>query len=477
MDSAIRQTKIVATVGPASDEPDVLRQMLRSGVDVVRLNFSHASHDYARTMVRRTRSIAEEINRPVAILQDLCGPKIRVGQLYRGHVELEPGQRIVITTRAITGNAESISTNYEGFARDVKPGDRILLDDGQIEFRAVSTSSEEVVAEVVFGGTLLAHKGINLPGVELSCPSLTAKDAADLVLGIELDVDFVALSFVRSGDDMKHLRSAMGDNGADIPIIAKIEKPEALDDLDEILAISDGIMVARGDLGVELGAEQVPIAQKNIISEANQLGVPVITATQMLESMTEHPRPTRAEASDVANAILDGTDAVMLSAETSIGRYPSRSVRTMAEIAVQVEASEPYARKLAASPLRGLATFEDAAADAACHAAHTIDARAIVVFSMSGRTASEVAQRRPDRPIFALTPEQSTYRRLAMMWGVRPAIVPQAGDAEEQLRLGECKLLELGLVQSGDILVVVVGNTPATGATDTIRIHRVTQND
>ena len=472
----MRHTRIVATVGPATNTQDSLRDMCMAGASVFRLNFSHCSHDQALETITQARSISKELGVPVAVLQDLCGPKIRTGKLDGGAMELVPGHNITITTKPILGGANRISTTYEHFAKDVRPGDRILLADGEMELRAISTADDEVNAEVVFGGTLGDSKGINLPGVALSCPALTEKDLDDLKFGLEQGVDYVALSFVRRGEEMQQLRQIIDAAGSDARTIAKIEKPEALDDLDAIFTHSDAIMVARGDLGVELSPEQVPTVQKDIIRRANRMGVPVITATQMLESMTHSPRPTRAEASDVANAILDGTDAVMLSAETSIGQYPVRAVRTMANIAEQVEASEPFARLLEETRLLRHVTFEDAAADAACHAAHTINAKAIVAFTMSGATAGELSQRRPGKPIYALTPRQSTYQCMALEWGVQPIVIPQGRQMDEQLQMGERALLDAKLVSPGDIVVIVVGTSPVKGATDTIKIHRIAGN-
>jgi pyruvate kinase len=334
----MRRTKIVATIGPASSSPETLERLVRAGADVLRLNFSHGSHEQHQEVIRASREIAARLDRPIALLQDLSGPKIRTGRVKDNAITLRAGARLTITTdAAVEGTPERITTTYSALPRDVKPGDQILLDDGNLELRVLSAAGESVLCEVVDGGPLRSNKGMNLPGVTLSTPALTDKDRIDLAFGVRNGVDYVALSFVRRAADVEQARELMRSLGGELPIVAKIEKPQALEELSAILRAADGVMVARGDLGVEIGTEDVPIVQKRIIAAANRAGKAVITATQMLESMIENPRPTRAEASDVANAILDGTDAVMLSGESAIGKYPIEAVQTMARIADYTE--------------------------------------------------------------------------------------------------------------------------------------------
>jgi len=464
------RTKIVATLGPATDSLKRIRALVEAGVDVFRLNFSHGTHEEHAARFRRIRQAARSLRANVCVLQDLQGPKMRVGCLKGGGpVELVPGRRTTITTQAIVGDAECFSSSYRALHRDVHRGDRILLDDGLLELRVVGVSGHNVSCEVVNGGPLGEHKGINLPGVAVSAPALSAKDRRDLEFGLELGVDAVALSFVRRAADVRLAQRLVRRLGGDAPIIAKIEKPEAIDELEAILHAADGVMVARGDLGVEMPPEQVPVLQKRIIQRANALGKPVITATQMLESMIREPRPTRAEASDVANAIFDGTDAVMLSAETAVGQYPLESVEMMTRIA---EAAESVRRprhpdEIAALPIPA------AIADAAVHAAEDIQAACLVVFTISGATARLLAQRRPPCPIHAFSPVEATCRRLAMVWGVEAHPAPMARATDTLVSDAERLLLRLGAVRRGDRIVFVAGTTPLPGATDVVKVLRV----
>jgi len=466
------RTKIVATVGPATSSPRRLRELVEAGVDVFRLNFSHGTHADHEAVFRRIRRLAASPRWNVCVLQDLQGPKIRTGRLKDGvPVVLEPGARATITTREMAGDAECFSTSYRALPRDVGRGDRILLDDGLLELRVRSVADDEVRCEVVVGGLLGEHKGINLPGVLVSAPALTPKDRRDLKFGLKLGVDAVALSFVRRVADVAAVRRLVRRSGADAPVIAKIEQPEAVEELEAILDASDGVMVARGDLGVELPPEQVPVIQKRIIREANARGKPVITATQMLESMVRQPRPTRAEASDVANAIFDGTDAVMLSAETAVGKYPLGSVKMMTRIA---EAAESVAR-----PERGPHCEERrlsvpaAVADAAERAAADLGASAIVILTLSGSTARLVAQRRPPCPIHAFSPAPQTCRRLAMVWGVEAHAIPMGNDTDALVANAERRLLRLDVVRKGDRIVLVAGTTPLPGATNMVKVLEV----
>ncbi|MFW6188868.1 MAG: pyruvate kinase [Planctomycetota bacterium] len=471
------RTKIVATVGPASGDAESIRRLVAVGVDVFRLNFSHGDHATHAEYIQNIREAAEGAPEPVAVLQDLQGPRIRTGPL-QGHrpVELTEGAEVELRPGEFQGDAEVLSVSYPQLPADVRPGDHILLADGTIELRVLESDEERVRCRVSLGGELGEHKGINLPGVDLSIASPTDKDVEDLRFGIDHGVDFVALSFVRTPAEIERLKEQMrsyaGEEGV-LPVIPKIEKPEALQRLHEIMEASDGAMVARGDLGIEMRTEEVPGAQKRIIRMANRHGLPVITATQMLESMIDSPRPTRAEASDVANAILDGTDAVMLSGETSIGRYPVQAVRTMDNISREIE---HHCREEARKPPEfeevGSAP-EHALANAACAVGRELEAAGIVAFTITGNTARYVSQRRPQCPIFALTPEQRTYRRLALVWGVLPVMLEEFESTDQLIRQGGEKLLEMDVVNPGDTVVYVAGATTGTpGGTDMLKIGR-----
>ncbi|MDZ4277787.1 MAG: pyruvate kinase, partial [Dehalococcoidia bacterium] len=417
----MRRTKIVATLGPATDDEGVLRRLIEAGTDVVRVNFSHGERDAHAKRITSVRRLAEQMGRVVAVMQDLQGPKLRVGALRGGAVELREGARVVITTEQVRGTSRRISTSYRDLPRNVRRGDAVLLDDGLLELRVEGASGNEVECTVVRGGSLRERKGINLPGVQISSPALTAKDDDDLRFGLAQGVDMVALSFVRRPEDAKPARRIMAEAGVNVPLLAKIEKPEALKHLDRILRAFDGVMVARGDLGVELSAEQVPAAQKRIIARANALGKPVITATQMLDSMTHSRTPTRAEASDVANAVLDGSDAVMLSGETAIGEFPVDAVRMMDRIVREAE-------RLPGPPpqIEGRVRSR---AHAVCYAAvalaEEVGADALAALTRSGRTARILSKLRPGIPIFSLCEREAVARQLARWRGVAPVMVDQ----------------------------------------------------
>jgi pyruvate kinase len=477
----MRRTKIVATVGPASRSPQKLEQLVQAGVNVFRLNFSHGSHDEHLAVITSVREIATRLRKPIALLQDLSGPKIRTGKVKDG-VELVNGARITITTEPLVeGDAELISTTYEALPHDVKPGDRVLLDDGNLELRVQRTSGTRVECEVVDGGPLRSNKGINLPGVALSTPALTEKDRRDLAFGVEHGVDFIALSFVRQEQDLEQARELVRSLGARSSLIAKIEKPQALDNLEAILAAADGVMVARGDLGVELGTENVPIAQKRIIAAANNAGRVVITATQMLESMIENPRPTRAEASDVANAILDGTDAVMLSGESAVGKFPVETVETMARIALFTEehgassirrrdsrrSDQPRGPQAPGTPITRSLTR------VAVSVAEELGCKLILAFTESGITARLLAMHRPRVPVIAVTPSEQVYRQLALSWGVVPVRADLAGSTDDLLSIGEQQLRARAIVESGDTILMLSGHSAAAAATNMLRVHTV----
>ncbi len=455
------RTKIVATLGPASQDEQTIRELIRAGMNVARLNFSHGSYTDHAVRIERIRRISKELGQPVTILQDLQGPKIRTGEIAGGSVELLPGQALTLTTEPMIGDQKMVSVDYPGLPASVKPGSRILLDDGNLELSVTAVNKDRVETLVSLGGTLKPHKGVNLPGGLLEIPGFTQKDEDDLSFGLEHGVDAIAMSFVRSAKDVETVRSAIARLAPEkswMPVISKLERPEALHNLEEIVNASDGVMVARGDLGVEMSPETVPIAQKEIIEQANCHARVVITATQMLDSMIHSPRPTRAEASDVANAIFDGSDAVMLSGETAAGQYPVQSVSMMHNIICQAEAhlSEWGHWKGTCAPE---SSQDDAyfLTLAARELAHDRNVAAISVFTRSGRTALLMSKTRPRVPILAFTPEPDTYHRMGLYWGVQPHLVPQADTIEEMLRAVETAMVESSLVEAGQQVVVICG--------------------
>ena len=470
-----RRTKIVATVGPACAEKKQLEELLNTGVDVFRLNFSHGELEQKATWITQIREIAEQNQKTVAILGDLQGPKIRTGLMANGSQTLEPGQEVIITTDDVLGADGLIPTIYPALPHDVVPGDQILLDDGQLELEVLKSVANNVHCRVKVGGVLKDRKGINLPGVKVSAPALTPKDLADLDFAIEQQLDWVALSFVRTAEEVKQLKQILVERNSPISIIAKIEKPEAVDNFSAILAATDGVMVARGDLGVEVPSEQVPLIQKRIIRECNQLGKPVITATQMLESMIANPRPTRAETSDVANAILDGTDAVMLSGETAAGLHPVEAVKVMDRVARDIE-SEPTLK------VRGVSTeiaslrdnLPDAIGQAASQVAVNVDAAAILAFTQTGSTAALIAKHQPVLPIIAVTPNRHVKRHLALYRGVNPLLVDIQGTTEAQIEAVEKAVLDRKILQPGDIVIITMGSPlSAPGTTNLLKIHQL----
>jgi pyruvate kinase len=470
----LRRAKIVCTLGPASSSPERIGQLIDAGMDVARLNFSHGERDVHLKTLQTVRIEAEKRDRAVAILLDVQGPKIRVGRFADGQVELEAGQTFTITTDpSVVGDARRVSTTYPKLAHDVQAGTQILLDDGLLTLEVTEVREGDVVTVVKIGGLLKNNKGINLPDVAISAPSLTDKDRGDLAFGVRVGVDYVALSFVRAAEDVREARALVTANGLSIPIIAKIEKPQAVERLDEIINEADGIMVARGDLGVEMGPEKVPLIQKNIIDKTNGRGKIVITATQMLESMIHHTRPTRAEASDVANAVLDGTDALMLSGETAVGEYPLEAVRTMDRIIREVERSPRYRLNLE-TPSIDMPVSANAIAHAAVIAARQMSIRNVLVVTDSGGAARLMSEYRPEAAILALTTNDVTYRRLALYWGVQPFFIPPASTIDELVDHVEDLLHERGLARPGEY-VVLTASVPVGGGetTNTLRIHRV----
>ncbi len=470
------KTKIIATIGPASIKKTTLRRMILAGMDMARINMSHGDHAQHREIIKNIRELSAELKKPVGIILDLRGPKIRTGRLKGGRaVYLKKNSKIRITVREIEGDENVISTTYKGLVKDVKIGDRILLDNGLIELKVVDKEEDAVICKVLNSGLLGENKGINLPGVKISVPTLTEKDKKDVEFGVNNDIDYFALSFVRTAENIKELKSLISSYGKEIPVIAKIEKPEAVKNIDHILEVADAVMVARGDLGVEIRPEQVPGVQKSIIYKSILANRPVITATQMLESMTENPLPTRAEASDVANAIYDGSDAVMLSEETAAGRYPVRSVQMMARIAFRAEKS-PF-MKYNIQPEKEPEDIVYAVARSAVNISEDVDSKAIMVFSVSGRTAKLISRYRPARPIFSFSPEVKVYNRLSLVWGINPLIVPAIQDAKRLLEEGEKIMLQSGLLKKGDLVIVVTGLALKAGSTNLIKIHRIGYED
>lgn len=456
----MRRTKIIATIGPSSDTPDKIEALINAGMNVARLNFSHGTHDYHAQVVANVREVSARLKKPIAILQDLQGPKIRVGTFANGGaVTLKDGAEFTITTRDVEGDEQIVCTTYRGLPWDLNPDDVILLDDGNIELRVKDTSDTDVITTVTHGGVLKQRKGINLPGILVNVPPLTEKDRADLTFGLGQSVDYIAISFIQRAQDVMDVRRAIHKiNPAkdNTPIIAKLEKPAALENLSAILDAADGVMVARGDMGVELSPQQVPSAQKRIIEAANMQGKIVITATQMLESMINNPRPTRAEASDVANAIFDGTDAVMLSAETASGQYPVETVKMMDAIANEAESQE---KRWGHFQEMHTSTSVDAVAiaRAARELARDRDVSAIAVFTRTGRSASILSKERPTVPVLAFTPEPATYPRLALLWGVQPYLIPTATSVEEMILDVEQALIHETGLTTGQQVVLIAG--------------------
>ncbi|MBI4462188.1 MAG: pyruvate kinase [Acidobacteria bacterium] len=468
----MRKAKIVCTIGPASQSRDQLRALLAAGMDVARLNFSHGTQTEHARVIRVLRQLSRERRRALAILADLAGAKIRTGQLRAGRpVELRAGARVVLTPEKIGGTAERIQVNYPRLAREVKPGARVLLADGALELRVVERRGRTLVCRVVNGGELGERKGVNLPDTHLRLPVLTQKDRKDLAFALKQGVNYVGVSFVQEARDVKTVKRHIRRLGYDTPVIAKLERPEAIEHLDPILDVADGVMVARGDLGVEMSPEKVPVIQKLIIEKANARKIPVITATQMLESMTKNPRPTRAEASDVANAIFDGSDAVMLSAETAIGRYPRQAVEMMARI---IDEAEAAAARIGRPHPEPSATVADTIAESVARVSEVLKLKVIAVFTESGYTARLVSKYRPRPPIVAFSPHGEVRRRLALLWGVLPRRIGALDDVDALSVEAERRLREEKLVKSGDVVGLVAG-TPlrVRGTTNLLKLHTI----
>jgi pyruvate kinase len=473
----MRKAKILATLGPASRDPKLIEAMVAAGIDGVRVNMSHGTQDEKANDIARARAAAEKMNRPLAVLVDLAGPKIRTRTL-KDHqpVSLEANQQFTITTQDIEGDHTRVSTNYARMPRDVPPGARVLLDDGAIELRVESADETELVTRVINGGVLGERKGINLPGISLPIPSLTEKDREDLKWAAQQRVDYLALSFVRSGADCTEAKKLIDAAGSRAPLVAKIEKAEAVAHLDEIIAAADGVMVARGDLGVETGVELVPVYQKQIIEQANAAGKLVITATQMLQSMVDHPRPTRAEATDVANAVWDGSDCVMLSGETATGQYPVAAVATMARI-IETAETRTEARSIVSKMVgRQSGRVSRALSEAAAFAADEMNTRIIAVFTESGLMARRLSPLRPSQRIIALTSSREVVNELALIWGVEPVLTTRSKSTEELLKLGERTLLQAGLVEIGETVVIMAGRLSGLGLSSSVTLYTIAEN-
>lgn len=486
----MRRTKIICTMGPSTEDIEVLKALVQAGMNIARLNLSHGTHDYHRKMFTNIRKVSQELKKFIGIMIDLQGPKIRTG-ILENHlpITLVKGNKIVITTEAIEGNSQKISTDYEYLPEDVQPGHKILISDGTLELKVLEKlNSKEILCEIVRGGILGERKGMNLPELPIRLPSLTEKDWDDLDFGISLGADFFALSFVRSPEDVLKVKKRLVEKNSPAKVIAKIERPEALDNLDEIINVADGILIARGDLAVEIDLEEVPIIQKMIIRKCNATATPVITATQMLESMTEHPIPTRAEITDVANAVVDGTDAVMLSAETATGKNPITSVEVMSKIISRIETDITYSKNFfcpltekellgpdSKSNLRSkLDKTALAIGKAINQVVNTLPIKAIACFTFSGYTALAISNQRPHIPVFALTPNEYVAQQCSLFWGVQPIELPEIKTIEEMLSLVEKTLLAQKYVERGDIVVIAAGYPLSTPCpTNLIKVHVV----
>ncbi len=465
-----RRAKIVCTLGPATATPERIRALVEAGMDVARLNFSHGDHADHERVYHMVREAADATGRAVGILADLQGPKIRLGRFAEGPVEWRTGDHVVLTSDDVAGTAERVSVTYKRLPSEVKPGDKLLIDDGRLALDVVGVEGTDIRALVVEGGPVSDNKGISLPNVAVTVPALSEKDAADLRFALGLKVDLVALSFVRSPDDVKLVHAIMDETGGRLPVLAKVEKPEAVACLEEIVLAFDGVMVARGDLGVELPLEEVPLVQKRAVQLCRENAKPVIVATQMLDSMIENSRPTRAEASDVANAVLDGADAVMLSGETSVGRYPVLAVSTMARIIETTEAGELRPPRLQHDPR----TAGGAITAAASQIARVTGAKALVAFSQTGDTVRRLARLHCELPLLAFTPEPAVRSQLALSWGVETFLVPFVHHTDDMFRQVDSAILGLGRAEHGDAVVVVAGSPPGTpGSTNTLRLHRL----
>lgn len=469
----MRKTKIVCTIGPASDSPEVIGKLIDAGMNVARINFSHGTREEHLARLKTLRRVAEEKGAVLGIMQDIQGPKIRIGDLP-GKVMLEVGQTFIITTEECVGSRDRVSVNYPKLPQDVRPGNVIYLDDGLLKLEVTEVKSNDVYCQVAIGGELSSRKGVTLPGVSVDLPAVTEADIEDIKFGVKHGVDMVAASFVRTAEGVETVREAIRSAGADIPVIAKIENHEGVENIDEIIEAADGIMVARGDMGVEMRPEDVPFIQKMIISKCNEAGKPVITATQMLDSMIRNARPTRAEVTDVASAILDGTDAVMLSGETAVGKYPVLAVETMSRIAERAEQSLDREKFASMRNVEKRLSIAEAISYATWHTCRAVNAAAIICATQSGSTARMVSRYRPDAPILAMTPHEQVVRQLALVWGVYPVLVPPTSDIDGMIDVSIKAALRSGLVSKGDIVTISAGVlTDKPGSTNLLQVYVV----
>jgi pyruvate kinase len=454
----MRKTKIVCTIGPASRSYEVIEKLIKMGMNVARLNFSHGSYEEHLQVIENIRQASLKIGQPIAILQDLGGPKIRIGKIIKEPIFLKEGSSFILTNRKVPGDEQEVSLTFPSLPQKVKKGDCIFLADGTLELKVKEFTSTDIICRVVRGGKLTSHQGVNIPNISMDIPSLTEKDYQDILFGIKNKVDFIGLSFIRRAEDVLKVRKILKENKAEeISLIAKIEKKEAVDNLKEIIETSDGVMVARGDLGVEIPLENVPLVQKNIIKKCNFVGKPVITATQMLMSMMSNPRPSRAEVTDVANAILDGTDAIMLSEETAVGNYPLEAVETMNKIALRIEKAIDYEKILSERSISVKPTNADAISHATCQVALDLKVKAIVTFTFSGSTARMVSRYRPPVPIIAASTQDSTVKKLTLSWGVYPFKTEELADTDDMITRSRKVALETGLVRPGEKIVITAG--------------------
>lgn len=473
----MKKTKIVCTIGPASESEEVLKQLMLNGLNVARLNFSHGTHEEHKKRIDTIKKLREELDLPIAIMLDTKGPEIRIKTFKSGEVTLQTGDIFTLTTREVEGDETIVSVSYEGLPKDVSKGTRILIDDGLVELEVIEiVNGTDIRCTVLNGGTIKDRKGVNVPNVPINLPAVTEKDIEDIKFGIENDVDFIAASFIRKAEDVLQIRKILEENGGeDIEIISKIENQQGVDNIDEIIEASDGIMVARGDLGVEIEAEKIPILQKQIIKKCNLAGKPVITATQMLDSMMRNPRPTRAEVTDVANAILDGTDAVMLSGETASGKYPIESVKTMYNIALNTESSSQYLETLQSKrTLDNHISTTNAISRATCTTAEDLKASAIITATSSGYTSKAVSKFRPQSPIIAATTSEKVMRKLALVWGVYPVLSKKSENTDEVIDMSIHSAMMKGYVKEGDLIVITAGiPVGVSGTTNLIKVHTI----
>ncbi len=474
MRKMLRRTKLVCSIGPATRSRQMVEKLARAGMNVARLNFSHGTHDEHAEVISTVRDVSTLLSKPIAILQDLPGPKLRTGRLEKPKTHLKVGGDFSLISADVSGDEHRASVNFPEVLNDMRAGDTVFLNDGAIQLRVLSATKSEIKCKIIVGGLLTAHRGINVPGVKLTIPSITDEDLGHLAFGIEQGVDIVAISFVRSVGDILRIRQFLEGKRASVPLIAKIEKHEAVQDMDNIIAAADGIMVARGDLGVEIPLAEVPVIQKKIVRKCNQAGKPVVVATQMLESMINAVRPTRAEVSDVANAIFDGADAVMLSGETAVGKYPVQTVKMMASVVAETEKVLPYERILLEKSEQVAAQTDDAISYAACHMSQRLGAACIVAYTASGSTALRVSKYRPKAPILALTPSTSVTRKLALSWGIEPYLAPAPTSVDMMFQDASQFALKSGIAKRGNVVVIIAGIPMGTpGNTNVVKVHRV----